>query len=69
MSEDFEVRAVDGRVLCYGCEADDALDLDHRSYEVNRRLDPQRVARLSFDAGYKAAQHSSRIPFVGSTDT
>ena len=68
MPNDIDVIAVDGRVLVYGVEADDHLDLEHRTYEVNRRLPVEHLLRLCFNAGFKAAR-SSRIPLLASNET
>ncbi len=51
MDESVEIRIVDGRVLAYGMEVDDHLDIDRRLFEVSRTLPKERMARVCFNAG------------------
>lgn len=69
MDESVEIRVADGRVLAYGMEVDDHLDLDHGTYEVNGCLPQEQFARLCFTAGFRAGSELSKsiyaVPFAG----
>lgn len=69
---DFEIRICDGRVLSYGMEVDDCLDINYRIYQVNGKLPQKDFGRLCFAAGVKVGKKLARsrapLPYAGNVD-